>query len=209
MVNEPLTEAAIGQWVERANLAADPFFDLYEASEAHRAEHGCDVFPSGNAPILTMLVSIARPQRVLEVGCGLGYSALSLARGCGEGAVVETIEHDSMHADLAEANIAARGFADRIRILRGKSNEVLRSLAGPYDFAFFDGDPEGCVADLQEFERLVPSGGVLVSSNLFLGRYVPDAPWIAELAAYRERLTSGSAWDTVFFSGGKALSRRR
>ena len=209
MVEEPLTDSAIAQWVERANLAADPFFDLYEASESHRAVHGCDVFPSGNAPILTMLVSMARPRRVLEVGCGLGYSALSLARGCGEGAVVETIEHDSMHADLAEANIAAKGFAERIRVLRGNSHEVLRSLAGPYEFVFFDGDPAGCVADLHEFERLVPPGGVLVSSNLFLGRYVPDAPWIPDLAAYRSRLIEGSTWDTVFFSGGKALSRRR
>ena len=206
MAEEPLTEAAVAEWIERANVIADPFAHIYAASESHREVHGCDAFPSGSGPLLSMLVSIARPKRIIEVGTGLGYSAMLLAAGAPD-AMVETVEHDQSYAELAEANIREAGLAGRVSVLRGPSAETLARLNPTYDFAFFDGDPDTCLDDLAQFERLVPPGGVVVSSNLFLARYVPDAPWVPKLTAYRERLRDASVWKTVFL--GKALSIRQ
>ena len=206
MTEEPLTEAAVAEWIERANASADPFAHIYATSESHREAHGCDAFPSGSGPLLSMLASIARPKRIIEVGTGLGYSAMLLAVDAPD-ALVETIEHDTSHADLADANIRRAGLAERITVLRGPSGQTLARLRAPYDFAFFDGDPDTCLDDLAQFERLVRPGGVLVSSNLFLARYVPDAPWVPKLTAYRERLVASAVWKTVFL--GKALSIRQ
>lgn len=45
-------------------------------------------------------------------------------------------------------------------------------------------------------------------SNLFLGRYMPDAPWLAEVGRYREWLLDDRRWVTSFLSNGKAVSVR-
>jgi len=50
-------------------------------------------------PILAVLAATIRAERILEVGCGLGYSALCLAHG--SGALVETIDRDPEHVRLA------------------------------------------------------------------------------------------------------------
>ena len=54
---------------------------------------------------------------------------------------------------------------------------------------------------------LLRAGGLLVSSNLFLGRYDPALPGLAEGAAYRRRLFDEREWLTSF-AGLKALSVR-
>ena len=205
---EPATDAEMAAWVAAANEAGDRFNTLRADSDAHRMSHGCDLYPSADGPLLAALARLAKPARLLEVGCGLGYSALCLAEGAGSDATVETIENDPVHVELARRNIERFRFDNRVAILEGSSSKILPRLTGPYDLAFFDGDPGTCMADLLEFERLVPAGGTLISSNLFLGRYVPGAPWLSEVRRYRERLIAGGSWRTVFLAGGKALSTR-
>ena len=51
-------------------------------------------------------------------------------------------------------------------------------------------------------------GGTLITSNLFLGVYVPDAPWLADAAEYRRRILDEPWLRTVFMPDGKALSVR-
>jgi predicted O-methyltransferase YrrM len=85
---------------------------------------------------------------------------------------------------------------------------LLLALQESYDFAFLDGDPEGCLADLDQFTRLLRPGGLLVSSNLFLGRYVSGASWLAQTAEYRRRLLTERHWGTAFLPNGKAISVR-
>jgi predicted O-methyltransferase YrrM len=87
-----------------------------------------------------VLAAAVAAERILEVGCGLGYSALCLAHG--SGGVVETIERDTEHARLAEQTILREGYGDRIRVLRGRGADVLPGLHEPCDLIFSDGDPD-------------------------------------------------------------------
>ncbi len=205
---EPGNDAEMREWIVAAMDARDEFASLRALSDTHREEHHCDVYPSADGPLLGVLAAGVRT-RALEIGCGLGYSALWIAHGAGEDALVQTIEHDAMHARIAIQQLRARGFGDRVQVLVGRSSELLPALEAPYDFGFFDGDPEGCLADLDQLTRLVRPGGLLVSSNLFLGRYVPGASWLAESAEYRRRILSEPHWRTAFLPNGKAVSIRR
>ncbi|HEX6032109.1 MAG TPA: class I SAM-dependent methyltransferase [Tepidiformaceae bacterium] len=206
---EPANDAEMAEWIAAVTDGQDAFADVRALSDRHREEHGCDVYPSGGGPLLGALAGMVRPVRALEVGCGLGYSALWIAHGGGEQCWVQTIEADPGHAEIAKAQLRLHGFDVAVEVLQGRSSEVLRELNGPYDFAFFDGDPEGCLSDLDQFGRTLRPGGVLVSSNLFLARHVVDASWIPEVAAYRRRLLSDPAWQTAFLPNGKAVSVRR
>jgi predicted O-methyltransferase YrrM len=209
---EPTNHQEAVNWVENAIRASDRFRPVWEASHRHRAEHrgACTVYPSSEGPLLGWLAAAAGAKRILEVGCGLGYSALWLAHGAGAQAQVETIEADSSHAAIAEGNFAGEGLAGQIKILAGRAAAVLRGLKGPYDLIYFDGDPAEATDDLDNFERLIRPGGLLISANLFLGVFDPGMPGLEKTAEYRKRITASDRWTTTWLeSGSKALSIRR
>lgn len=209
---EPTNQQEAINWVEKTTRAEDRFHQVSEASHRHRAEHrgACTVYPSADGPLLGTMAAIAGAKRILEVGCGLGYSALWLAHGAGAEARVETIEADPSHAAIAEGNFAGEGLAGQITILAGHAATVLRGLKGPYDLIYFDGDPAEALDDLDNFERIIRPGGLLISSNLFLGAFDPNMPGLEKTAEYRKRIISGDRWTTGWLqNGSKALSIRR
>jgi predicted O-methyltransferase YrrM len=162
---EPTSAESVAEWIETAQRQRDPFEHVRLASHEHRESHGagCSVYPTSSGPLLSVLAAAVAADRILEVGCGLGYSALRLAHG--SDGQVETIERDAEHARLAEQEIAREGYAGRIRVLRGRAANVLPGLDGPYDLIFSDGDPEEMPLDLDHFFRLLRPGGLLVSAN--------------------------------------------
>ncbi len=137
--------------------------DLRRKTDEHRAEHGCTAYPSPNSALWSFLLAMTGARRCLEIGCGLGYNAAVLAEALGPGGTVHTIENDPTHADLAEAELARRGLAGRVQVLRGDAAEILRTLEVPYDMVFIDG------GDAHDWafaaKRLVRDGGFVVSPN--------------------------------------------
>ncbi len=204
---EPDSAAAVADWVRTNTGAHDLFAQVYRASEEHRTQHGerCTVYPTSSGPFLGILVMACRAKRILEVGSGLGYSALWLAFGSQDGAV-ETIESDADHAALAAAQIATAGYGRRILVHHGRGRDILPGLSGPYDLIFCDGDLDEYLLDLQQFLRLLRRGGLLVTSNLFLGQYSSDIPDIRTAAVYRKRILEDERLLTTFLPTGLALS---
>jgi len=209
--DEPKTRAAVDEWIEAANEQLDPFADVRQASHAHRASHGqgCTVFPTSSGTLLSALAGAIGARRLLEIGCGLGYSALCLADGAGPQAHVETIERDQAHAALAAGNIEERGYGARISIVLGSAHDVLPLANGGYDLVFCDADPAGYAALLDEFLRLARPGGLIVSANLFLAQFGAGIPALPDIAQYRKRLLECSLIRTSFLPGGMAVSVRR
>jgi predicted O-methyltransferase YrrM len=205
--DEPDSAEAIASWIEERTLAHDRFRHVDDASERHRAEHGpeCTVYASGSGPVLGTLSAATGAKRILELGCGLGYSALWLAFGSPDGRA-ETIECDPAHAELARGHIAHEGFAERITVLEGRAADLLPTLTGQYDLIFCDSDPDEYGTYPDHFLRLLKPGGLLITSNLFLGQYSLDIPGLDQAAAYREWLLAEERLLTSFLKGGMAIS---
>ena len=210
-LNEPSTADAIAAWIADRMRERDRFRYVYEASERHREQHGpqCTVYPSGSGPTLGTLPAATGAKRILELGCGLGYSALWLAYGSSPDGRVETVECDPSHAALARENFQREGFGERITVLEGRAVDLLPGLSGPYDLIFCDSDLEEYGAYPDHFVRLLRLDGLLITSNLFLGRYSLDIPGLDQAAAYRERILDDQRLLTAFLPGGVALSVRR
>ena len=203
---EPTSAESVAQWIQTAQRQRDPFEHVRLASHEHRESHGagCSVYPTSSGPLLSVLAAAVAAERILEIGCGLGYSALCLAlRSRGK---VETIERDGDHARLAEQTILREGYGGRIRVLRGRGADVLPGLDEPYDLIFSDGDPEELPQDLDHFLRLLRPGGLLLSANLFLAQFVPDLTGIDQMAEYRQRLLDNGRLLTTIVPGGLAVS---
>ena len=210
LLNEPKSAEAVKEWVEKHTQSSDRFAYVAAKYEPHRAQHGCyDVYPYTNGPLLGTLAATTRPNRLLEVGCGLGYSGLWLAYGAGAQGVLETIERDEEHAKIARAYFTSEKLGDRIKVLLGLAASVLPRLQGVYDLIYFDTDPAESLIGLEHFERLLRPGGLLVSANLFLGQYAPDLPGLEKTAEYRMRILDSNRWLTAYLPDGTAISIRR
>ncbi|HYA30704.1 MAG TPA: class I SAM-dependent methyltransferase [Acidobacteriota bacterium] len=208
--NEPKSAEAVQRWVEKTTQKHDRFAHVAKRYDGHRASHGCyDVYPYPNGALLGTLAAAHRANRIIEVGGGLGYSALWFAYGAGPGSRVESVECDADHAALARAHFNAESLSERIIILHGTGATVLPTLKVGYDLAYFDTDPAESLIDLENFAKLLKPGGLLISANLFLGQYAPDLPGLDKTAAYRERILDGARWLTSFLPDGTAVSIKR
>jgi len=142
----------------------DPFAKIRNATNAHRARHGCSAFPYSNGPLLAAVAGAANARRILELGTALGYTALSFASGAPD-ATVDSIERDPDHVQLARDNIAAVGLDHRITVHEGEFSSVLPTLDPGYDVAFFDGGTP--IPALHKALRgLLRTGGTLIPANL-------------------------------------------
>lgn len=170
---------------------------------------------------LQLLVEIAGARRVLEVGTLGGYSTICLARG---GAAVTTLELDPHHAEVAAANVARAGLADRVEVLVGPAAETLAGLlsagADPYDLVFVDADKQSNRRYVQAALSMSHPGTVIVVDNVVRGGAVRDAASrdesvvgtraVLELLGSDPRLTA-TALQTVGAKGwdGFAIARVR
>ncbi len=149
----------------------DPYAHVYRASDEHRERHGdeCGVYPSSplSMRLVSVLVGATGAKRILEIGCGLGYSALHLAAAADPDGNVDTIDRFPQHVSLALENVSAAGFSQRIRILQGEADNVLPTLSGPYDLVYDDGWFVQEPAYLETMLDMIRPGGLLVMSNWF------------------------------------------
>src|SRR3990172_4227668 len=121
----------------------DPFARVYRASNEHREAHGpaCEVYPSEPAKmrLLAGLVRAAGACRILEIGCGLGYSALWLADAAGPDGRVETIDRFPEHAAPARRYAQEAGLAGRPNVIEGEGGDGLAQPTGPHPVIPHDG----------------------------------------------------------------------
>lgn len=111
----------------------------------------------------TMLV-MNKPKQILEVGTAIGFSALLMSEFT-DGHIT-TIENYDKRIPIARDNFKKYHKEDQITLLEGDAMEVLKTLAGPYDFIFMDAAKGQYIHYLPEIMRLLAPGGVLISDNV-------------------------------------------
>ena len=109
----------------------DPFAKVHAATLKHRSQHGCGAWPYDNGPLLGAIAAAAGAKRILELGCALGYTALSFAHAAPK-AKVDTIERDPEHVRLARANVVAAGLDKRITVHEGDFAKVGVEGSNPF-----------------------------------------------------------------------------
>jgi caffeoyl-CoA O-methyltransferase len=120
--------------------------------------------------LVHLLLRMIGARKVVEVGTLIGYSAIHMARALGPGGKLWTIEFEPRHAEIARANVAAAGLADRVTVLLGAARDVLPTLEAdaPFDAVFIDADKEGYDFYGQWAIAHLRPGGLVLGDNAYL-----------------------------------------
>lgn len=118
------------------------------------------------ASLLRLLVQMAKPKRILEVGTAIGYSAILMGECMPQDCTITTIEKYEPRIPIARENIRLAGMEERITLLEGDALEIMKELEGSYDFIFMDAAKGQYIHFLPEVLRLLPKGGLLISDNV-------------------------------------------
>ena len=122
-----------------------------------------------------MILSILKPEKILEVGTAIGYSSMLMLKYAGENSHVTTIERDEEVLLMAKENIKLRGAESRIHCIFGDATEVLDSLTGEYDFIFIDAAKGQYRDHFEKSLKLIKSGGVILTDDvLYFGMTASD-----------------------------------
>ncbi|MCR5416358.1 MAG: O-methyltransferase [Pseudobutyrivibrio sp.] len=116
--------------------------------------------------LLTLLVRMNKPKRILEVGAAVGFSANVMAEAADEDTTITTIENYEPRIPIAKANFARTGRENQITLLEGDAMDILPTLEGPFDFIFMDAAKGQYINFWPEIKRLIADEGVIVTDNV-------------------------------------------
>jgi predicted O-methyltransferase YrrM len=188
---------AVDQYINNLIIPSDPELDAVLEISAAAGLPPISVTPA-QGKLLHLLARIQGARRILEIGTLAGYSTIWLARALPPNGRMITLESDPGHAEIARANIARAGLADRIDVRLGAALETLPRLVeqaeSPFDLTFIDADRQNLPAYFEWALKLSRLGSVILVDNVVRKGGVVDAastdPNIIGVRRFGERLAA-------------------
>ena len=177
----------------------------------------------GNVPIirkdmqsfLKFILSIRKPEDILEVGTATGFSSLLMAEYSKENAKITTIEKYEKRIPIAKENFHRSDFGHKITLLEGDATEILPTLSGQYDLIFMDAAKGQYIHFLPEVLRLLKNGGMLITDNVLQDGDVMESRYAVcrrnrtihtRMREYLYELKHNPELDTIILTVGDGIS---
>lgn len=113
-----------------------------------------------------------KPQRILEIGTAVGYSAICFTEFLADSGVIDTIERDEQRVKEARENIKKAKVEEKINIYEGDAVEILPTLNEKYDAVFIDAAKGKYPFFLKEALRMIKPNGIIFADNILYKGYV-------------------------------------
>ncbi|MCR4628947.1 MAG: O-methyltransferase [Clostridium sp.] len=139
---------------------------LLDAIEERALRDRVPIAKKETQALLKTMVVLTGPEKILEVGTAVGFSALLMAGVMPEHCHITTIEKYEKRIPEAKANFAATKMEDRITLLEGDAEEILAGLEPGYGLIFMDAAKGQYINWLPQVRRLLVPGGLLISDNV-------------------------------------------
>lgn len=204
------TWSAVDRFVVDTLSDSDPVLDAAQRA-ADTAGLPAISVSAAQGKFLHLLARIRGARRILEIGTLAGYSTIWLARALPPGGQLITLEYDPRHADVARANIARAGLADRVEVRVGRAIEALPGLVvdEPFDLIFIDADKPSTADYFRWALKLSRPGTVIVVDNVVRDGRLVDANGDGDVqgmrrfleAAANEARVEGTVLQTVGVKG--------
>ena len=126
--------------------------------------------------VLKMLIQMAKPLNVLEVGTFSGYATLCMAEGLSEDAEIHTFEVFDENEDFLRKWFEGSAYRDKIHLHIGDALQLVPQMQQRWDFAFVDADKREYVAYYEMLLPLMSPGGFIVADNTLWYGHVLEHP---------------------------------
>ena len=117
-------------------------------------------------------LSQIKPEKILEIGTAVGYSAMCFTNFLAENGRIDTIEREVERVKEARENIEKVGVADKIQIYEGDAVQILPTLDEKYDAVFIDAAKGKYPFFLKEALRMIKPNGMIFADNILYKGYV-------------------------------------
>lgn len=168
--------------------------------------------------LLSLMIQIQRPKRILEIGTLAGYSTLWMARNMDLSCHLITLEVDQKNISVARKNLEKANVLDRVEIREGRAQDLLEEMIKqneePFDFIFLDADKRNYPSYLDLLLKLSRNGTLILSDNLIpKGNKImqfesPDFD-LKDVYLYNDRLSKHPNLETILIptlvKGGERL----
>ena len=122
--------------------------------------------------VIEKYLSKNKPNRILEIGTAVGYSAICFTQFLAENGVIDTIEREADRVEEAKKNIKLAEVEDKINIYEGDAVEILPTLNNQYDVVFIDAAKGKYPFFLKEALRMINKNGIIFADNILYKGYV-------------------------------------
>lgn len=122
--------------------------------------------------VIDEILKEKKPNKILEIGTAVGYSAMCFSKYLAENGIIDTIEREHERVEEAKENIKRVGVEDKINILEGDAVEILPTLNEKYEVVFIDAAKGKYPFFLEQAKRMLNKNGIIFADNILYKGYV-------------------------------------
>lgn len=145
--------------------------ELEKIKEKALEEH-IPIIMDDTLEVIANILKEVKPQRILEIGTAVGYSAMCFSEYLSDDGIIDTIEREEERVQEARENIKNVGVEDKINIYEGDAVEILPTLNEKYDVVFIDAAKGKYPFFLKESIRMIKPNGIIFADNILYKGYV-------------------------------------
>lgn len=191
---------------------------LREVAEKH---HVPIILKDSETLILNM-IRMKNPERILEIGTAIGYSAICFAQAAPNANIV-SLERSEKMFGYAKTNIEKFGLSDRIQIKKGDALESLNELSSSitdvesegFDMVFIDAAKsyyrkfwDACVPMCRK-EAVILSDNVLLQARTASDEYITERRQktsVRQMRNFLDHITRLDYADTAVLAAGDGIA---
>ena len=166
--------------------------------------------------VVQKLLQEQKPNKILEIGTAVGYSAICFSKYLSENGKIDTIERDIDRVKEARENIKKAEVEDKINIYEGDAVEILPTFTEKYDVVFIDAAKGKYPFFLKEAMRMLNENGLIIADNVLYKGYVmsdynkhKQRTAVRNLREYISEITENPNLQTEILEVGDGLSISR
>ena len=163
--------------------------------------------------VVAKILTEIKPNKILEIGTAVGYSAICFSEYLQENGKIDTIERDTERVKEARENIKKAEVEDKINIYEGDAVEILPTLNDEYDVVFIDAAKGKYPFFLNQALRMIRQGGVIIADNVLYKGYVmsdynkhKQRTAVRNLREYIAEITNNDKLETEILEVGDGLA---